>query len=226
MIKPYKFDPHTHTAESSGCSAIYAEELVEGYHAAGFGGIAITDHLSDYFASDYDDWGTCIDYFMHGYNTAKARGDELGLDVILGVEARFDASYCDYLLFGLDEDFLRQNPYFYKRGLRKLYRSFGKEILIIQAHPYRGSGSPDVNFIHGIEVYNGNPRHKNRNNKARALSAAHPKLYTISASDTHEAGDIGSGWMELDRPVSDSWQFRELVMRGEYTLGQAHNRHS
>jgi len=219
MKKPYKFDPHTHTAESSGCSNISAAKLVEGYHAAGFGGIAIADHLADYSMYMHNNWDTCVDQLLRGYKAAKARGDELGLDVILGVEIRFDSSFCDYLLYGLDEDFLRKNPYLYRLGLRELFKRHRNELLIIQAHPYRGNGSPEIEFLHGVEVFNGNPRHKNRNNKTRKLCEAHPSLYQISASDTHEPGDIGAGWMEFNRPARDSFQFREMVMRGEYVLG-------
>ncbi|MCL2405339.1 MAG: PHP domain-containing protein [Defluviitaleaceae bacterium] len=216
MTNVYKFDPHTHTAESSGCSNLTANQLVESYHAAGFGGIAITDHLADYNMHMHSNWDTCIDYLIRGYNAAKARGDELGLDVILGVEIRFDETFCDYLLYGVSEDFLRKNPYLYRLGLRELYKRHGGELLIIQAHPYRGTGSPDIGFMHGVEVYNGNPRHKNRNNKTRSLCEKHPKLYQTSASDTHETEDIGTGWMEFTRPVVDSFQFKEMVERGEY----------
>jgi len=220
MNKPYKFDPHTHTAETSRCATISAAELVEGYHAAGFGGIAVTDHLNDFFADGFESWDACIDHFMRGYNAAKARGDELGLDVVLGLEIRFPGSYCDYLMYGLDEAFLRGNPYLYKLGLRKLFRQHGGKLLIIQAHPYRGSGLPEVGLVHGVEVFNGNPRHQNRNKKARELCAKHPKLYQISASDTHEPGDIGAGWVEFDGPVADSFAFREMVMLGGYGLGR------
>jgi len=219
-MKTYKFDPHTHTAESSNCSAITAIELVEGYHAAGFSGIAITDHLADYCMFQYKDWDACIDRLMRGYNAAKKRGDELGLDVILGVEVRFDESFCDYLIYCVDEAFLRKNPYLYRLGLRKFFRRFKDKLLVIQAHPYRGTGSPDINFMHGVEVHNGNPRHKNRNNKTRELCEKHPGLYQLSASDTHLPEDIGTGWLEFDEPVADSRRFRGLVMGGGYEIGR------
>jgi len=223
MTKAYKFDPHTHTSETSGCSSLSAVRLVEGYHAAGFGGIAITDHLHRYFSSRHDDWDTCVTNFLRGYKAAKAHGDKLGLDVILGAEMRFDTGgYSDYLVYGLDEGFLRQNPYLYKLGLRKLFKRYGDELLIIQAHPYRENDSVDINHVHGVEVYNGNPRHNNRNRKTRKLCGAHPNLYPTSASDAHETEDIGSGWMEFDQPIVDSRRFKELVMRREYVLGRRH----
>ena len=220
MKKKYKFDPHTHTSESSGCSVLRARELVESYHKAGFGGIAITDHLADYSVSGYGDWDASVDYFLQGYKAAKAHGDKIGIDVILGAEVRFDTSYNDYLLYGIDEDFLRKNPYIYRLGLREVFKRHGSKLLIIQAHPYRSKGSPDIGFLHGVEAYNGNPWHDNRNKRAQKLCDAHPGLYAISASDAHEPDGIGTGWMEFDRPVVDSFQFREMVMSRKYVLGK------
>jgi len=221
MRKIYKFDPHTHTAETSGCSIISAVQMVEMYHAAGFGGIAITDHLYEGLASRFNDWETCIDYFLQGYKAAKKHGDRLGLDVILGVEMRFYTNCGDYLVYGIDEDFLRKNPNPHKLGPKKFFKRYGDELMIIQAHPYRWNDIPNMGSIHGVEVYNGNPRHPNQNHKTRKLCAAHPELYTTSASDTHEPGDVGGGWMEFDLPITDAKMFRERVMRRKYVLRQA-----
>ena len=113
---------------------------------------------------------------------------------------------------------MRKNQYLYKLGLRELFRRHSGELLIIQAHPYRSNGTPEIEFLHGVEVFNGNPRHKNRNNKTRKLCDKHPGLCQLSASDTHETEDVGIGWMEFDRPIVDSFCFKELVKRGAYVL--------
>ena len=212
----YKFDPHTHSSEVSRCSILTATDLVYGYHAAGFGGIAVTDHLYDGLVSDFDNWDDCVDHILQGYKNAKACGDELGLDIILGLEIRFNTNCGDYLAYGLDEDFLRANPYLHRLGPRKFFKRYRDELLIIQAHPYRWNDVPNLRCIHGVEVYNGNPRHANRNNRTQKFCVSHPELYQISASDAHEPEDIGVGWMEFDRPVADSFRFREMIMRGEH----------
>jgi len=221
MTKAYKFDPHTHTAESSLCSLLSANEMVDMYHAAGFGGIAVTDHIHEYFVSKCGDWDACVDRLLSGYKNAKSRGDELGLDVILGVEIRFNNVYGDFLVYGMDEKFLRQNPYIHRLNPQEFFKCHGDELLIIQAHPYRGEDSPKLDCVHGLEVYNDNPRHVNNNDKTVALCASRPELYTTSASDTHQAGDVGTGWMEFNQPVVDAWQFRDLVRGREYLLGNA-----
>jgi len=218
----FKFEPHTHTAESSACSILPARELVEGYHAAGFNGIAITDHLYKYLVTSHkNQWGLCIDYLLRGYKEAKKWGDELGIAVILGMEIRFTDCPNDYLVYGFDENFLRETPNLCSLGLKKFFRRFRKELLIIHAHPYRyGNEAVYTEYIHGIEVYNGNPRHSNYNKKARALYAAQPKLCPINASDVHEPEDIGGGWIEFYKPVGDSFQFRDAVLGREYKRGQ------
>lgn len=218
----FKFEPHAHTAESSACSSLPARELVERYHVAGFDGIAITDHLYKYLVANHNNqWDACIDYLLQGYKAAKQRGDELGMKVILGMELSFTDRHNDYLVYGFDEEFLRNNPNLCSLGIKKFFRRYGKDLLIIHAHPYRyGNEAVFPEYIHGVEVHNGNPRHPNNNKKAMSLYTARPELYPINASDAHELEDVGVGWIEFKRPVVDSFQFRDAVRRREYRRGK------
>jgi len=217
----YKFEPHAHTAESSACSGLPAEELVEMYFHEGFGGIAITDHLYEYLLMRHnDDWDACIDYLLRGYKAAKQHGDKLGIDVILGMELSFANRANDYLVYGFDEDFLRKNPFLPLLTSKEFFQRYGNELLIIQAHPSRDGNTLDTTgSVHGIEVYNSNPRHNNHNGKTKAYHKANPKLLATSASDAHQPEDVGRGWIELDAPVADSYRFRDLVKARRYTLG-------
>jgi len=198
-----------------------AREIVEMYHDAGFSGIAITDHMHSNMVKRFsNDWNRAVDNFLRGYKKAKERGEALGLSVILGMEIRFDSGYGDYLVYGIDEEFLLSNPFLPKLGIRKFFNRFKQELLIIQAHPFRENDKVHDRLIHGLEVYNGNPRHSNRNKKAMALYEAKPRLLPFCASDAHEIEDIAGGWLELSKPVSDSFQFRDLVLQREYQLGK------
>ncbi|MDL2259237.1 transposase, partial [Eubacteriales bacterium OttesenSCG-928-K08] len=110
MQTTFKFEPHTHTAETSKCGRIPACELVETHHALGFSSLAVTDHLHEtYIQLLYcrDDWNTCVDRLLDGYRRAKARADELNMFLLMGIELRFVESDNDYLIYGADEDFLR-----------------------------------------------------------------------------------------------------------------------
>lgn len=222
MKAKYKFEPHTHTAESSACSGLPAKELVERYHEAGFRGLAITDHMYSYLVTRLkNDWNKAIDHLLKGYKKAKRRGDELGMDIILGMELRFDHFNGDFLVYGIDEKFLRANPFINRLSPRKFFKTYSNELLIIQAHPFRDYNEiASPNSFHGIEVYNSNPRHYNNNEDTMAFLATHPDLYPTSASDAHEAEDTALGWLELNRPVKDSLQFRDLIKEREYTLGK------
>ena len=220
-MKKYKFETHAHTAESSDCSSISSKELVKRYKKAGFDGIAITDHLYDgAIGLAGSSWDACIDKILRGYKNAKRLGDKLGLLVVLGVELTFtDYDTRDFLIYGIDEDFLRKNPLLPMLDPPEFYKRYRDELLIIQAHPYRGGN--ELVFptcVHGVEVYNGHHWHDNRNEKARALWESNPELLPLSGSDTHQTGGVGAGWISFDEPVTDSMQFRDLVKKREYTF--------
>ena len=215
----YKFETHIHTSDSSICSTLSAVEAVDMYHAAGFSGIAITDHIYTFTTDLYDKWDDFVDHLLRGYKAAKKRGDEIGLDVILGTELRFNGIFSDFLIYGIDEDFLRANPVFYKLTPKEFFRRHGDDLLIIQAHPFRvGYDAVFTDSIHGVEVFNGSRGHENRDHMALELCAAHPEYCPIKGSDVHGATMVATGWINLERPVSDSREFCELVKGRGYGL--------
>ena len=88
----YLYDPHTHTSETSRCGKMSAAEVVDRYVKNGFTGLVVTDHLHPEYLSRIDpdhDWDKVVDHFLSGYYASKKRGDEVGLDVIMGAELRF-----------------------------------------------------------------------------------------------------------------------------------------
>ena len=219
----YKIDSHTHTSETSGCGRLPGAVLAGQYRDLGYDAIVVTDHLYEGYISGLackNDWDACVDCYLSGYGKARERGAEIGLNVILGAEIRFEAvNDNDYLLYGIDEAFLRANPYLQRLDPWEFYDRFHSEILIIHAHPYRnGNETVFTGCINGVEIYNGNPRHENRNEKAMALCDSNPAYYRFGGSDAHRDGDAGSVWMLLDGPLADSREFREAVMRKRYSI--------
>ena len=143
-MQGYLYDPHTHTAETSKCGHLPAADVVERYVKHGFSGLVVTDHLHPEYLSRIDtehDWQKAMDHYLSGYKASKKRGDELGFDVILGAELRFPQNDNDYLVYGIDEDWLRSNPYMCCTSAREFYEKFHNEVLIIHAHPYRARRS-------------------------------------------------------------------------------------
>jgi len=220
----FKIEPHSHTDESSNCGKIPGAELAERYHEIGYDGIAITDHLYEGMLKKLDDpndWDACVDFFLRGYKAAKARGDEIGISVILGAEIRFKGCPNDYLVYGIDEKFLRDNPFLFRTDPWSFYKKFGGELVIIHAHPFRGGNEAVyTDCIHGIEAVNLNPRHPSRNELAIALSEAHPELLVFYGSDTHQIQDIGCAWMLFNKEIHNSEEFRRAVLARDYALGK------
>jgi len=220
MNKPFKIDTHIHTSESSPCGHVSGDELAKCYHALGFDAIVITDHLLDFSVRGLD-WDTCVTRFLCGYKTAHEAGEKIGLHVLLGAEIRFDSTRGDYLVYGFDEAFLRSNPFVYRHTPQEFFEKFGDGLLIIQAHPYRSYGmgwDEDIflDCVHGIEVFNANPRHNSYNHKAAALQKANLHLHALAGSDAHMSGDEGMAYMLFDAPVMGSRDFCTTVKAGKY----------
>lgn len=221
-MQGYLYDPHTHTAETSMCGRLPAAEVVDRYVKNGFTGLVVTDHLHPEYLSHVDtehDWQKVMDHYLAGYRASKKRGDELGFDVILGAELRFPENDNDYLVYGIDEDWLRSHPYVCCTSAREFYRKYHNEVLIIHAHPYRG-GNLTVfeDAVHGSELINAHPRHENHNDLALALCRRHPEYYRLAGSDTHESGDEAHAGVLLPERVHDSFQYRAMIWQHRFQL--------
>ena len=211
----FKIDAHIHTAETSQCAISPAVDIVRIYHKLGYQGIVITDHIHDgyiYQLEDSGNWQACVDSFLLGYQAAKAEGDKLGLAVILGAELRLEEDNSDILIYGIDEDFLRNNPYLHRQTLAEFYHKFNNQILIVQAHPFRKGNHPvNPQHIHGVEVENGSPFMPNNNHLTAAFAQEHPHLCTTRGSDAHHVGGAGYAHMLLPHPVTNAREFMEAV---------------
>ena len=218
----YLFDPHTHTAETSKCGRLPAAEVVDRYVRHGFAGLVVTDHLHPEYLSRIDtdhDWNAVCDHYLSGYRASKRRGDEVGLQVLLGAELRFPENDNDYLVYGIDEQWLRSNPYVCCMSAREFFQKFHDQVLIIHAHPYRdGNTTVFEDAVHGTEIINGNPRHDNYNDRALELARRHPEYYRLAGSDTHEDGDEARAGVILpERPV-DSFAYKALIEQHRFHL--------
>lgn len=217
----YKYEIHCHTAEGSRCGYLKADELMQLYKDLGYDGICITDHLHDFYISLMDcadDWQKCMDRFMHGYHQAKEAGDAIGLDVIFGIELRFTDDDSDFLTFGVDEQWLRSNPYICHMRHEEFFKKHGDSVLLLQAHPFRTDYPILTDCIHGFEVVNGNPRQRNRNELALELALKHPELLPVCGSDMHQHGDEGQSALLFSRRMKDSYDIKSVIQAREYEL--------
>lgn len=216
-----KIELHSHTAHSSRCGKVDAEQSVRMHAQAGYGAMVITDHFNnenlEYFP------GTPLEQvraWLGGYEEARAAGERLGVRVLFGLEARLQDCDNDYLIFGVEPDFVLDNPRLNHLTLPELHRLCGQYgALLIQAHPNRGACRPaPAEDLDGVEVANGNPRHDSRNDVTLALAQAHPKWIQTSGSDFHRPEDVDHGGILTDMDVRTSAELAQCLKSGNYTL--------
>jgi len=217
----FRFDTHVHTDETSHCGKVPAKEMVKLYAEAGYSGFVMTDHYNRHSMKVHG----CetpeqeIETFLKGYRAAKAYGDEIGFDVLFGMELQPDGAYNEYLLYGLTEEFFYAHPHIYEEDLLTLRRLANENgILIFQAHPYRpGLTRAMPGFLDGVEVFNGNPRHNSQNHLALMYAAQH-KLLQCSGSDAHQVEDIGRGGLLTEERITDLATLKKVLREGSGEL--------
>lgn len=223
----YITEIHCHSCETSGCSSLPGAKLAELYKSNNYDAITITDHFDPHFFESRKnnspgvEWKELVDEYLRGYRAAKKAGDELGLSVILGLELRFTANFNDYLIFGVNEEFLYANAEFYKLGIENFINLSRKNNLItIQAHPFRnGMVRVDPIYLDGIETYNGHPWHNSDNKSANELYESVVKTQPFiktAGSDCHNLDGEARAGIITDTKPTNSVELKNLLQSGEY----------
>ncbi len=223
-MKKYLYEMHLHTKETSNCANISGKVAVEEYINAGYDGIVVTDHLSPSTYMKYGrellPWNKKVDFFLRGYNAVKDAANGR-IDVLLGMELRFRTSEGDndYLVYGINEEFLYKTPKLLEMNIREFYELAHKNgFLVFQAHPFRvGMKVTNPKNLDGVEIFNGNPRHNSSNDIAVAWAKKYDLLVT-SGSDYHEIEDLGTGGIYFDRLLKDNKTLVEEILKREYEI--------
>ncbi len=218
-----KVEMHTHTSETSPCAKISAKKLVNMYKNKGYDAVVITDHYSKWVMEHNHiiEPEEFTKFFLGGYHKAYKYVQDNGFDIkiLLGVEVTLLEGPNDYLLYGIDEEFLYQNPLLFKMSLKKLYKlCYKNNILLVQAHPYRAYCIPaDTHFLDGAEVYNGNPRHNSNNNKTYKWAKENGLIMT-SGSDFHQEEDLAKGGIITQSSFDSIHQLTEILKNSNYSI--------
>ncbi len=219
------FELHIHTSEVSSCARASAVECVRYCVERGYAGMVVTDHISRDRAVKKGissaPWAEQVAWFQRGYTAAKAAAPE-GFIVLPGAEFCFAENDNDYLIYGMEEDFLLRNE-----GIDALtFKAFSKKIkeaglLLSQAHPFRfGMTTIQPALLEGIEVYNGHSHHESNNPIAEAW-ARRWSLLPLSGSDYHgedSADGMAPGGVAFHRKVQTPREMLLALRAGEYTL--------
>jgi hypothetical protein len=207
----YKYELHAHTAEVSSCGHVAAAEAVGMYKQAGYQGIVFTDHFNEEYFGRLGNmsWTEMIDRYLAGYHAAVEEAVKVDMDVLWGLELRFTGNGNDYLVYGMEEAFLKSLEFLHRSDIREFMEIIADnpQILVYQAHPFR-DGCSLINplIVHGLEIYNGNPRHDSRNQLAAEV-ALENNMLILSGSDFHRPGDLATGGVILSERFSSNEDF-------------------
>lgn len=217
----YIYETHMHTSEASACSGTEGRKFIKYMSELGYSGIIITDHFFNGNSCVPKDlpWEKRVEMYCSGYKHALQEAKETGsdLNVMFGIEYNFKGD--EFLLYGVDEKWLLDNPDIMEKDRFEVYRSvhdYGG--IMIQAHPYRERGylseihlTPSV--CDGAEVYNaGNPDWQN---SLAYEYAAERKFRMSSGSDIHNPGQPDMGGMCFDHKINSIDEYVQAFMNNE-----------
>ncbi len=211
---------HCHTSEVSSCAHQTAEQAAERYLAEGYSTVVVTNHYTkSTLERAGEDWQSRFDYYLSGYRKFRDYADGR-LAVLLGMELRFTENLNDYLIFGLDEEFIYNHPNLHEMTLKSFRALADKHgLLIVQAHPFRNQMTvmnPDL--LHGIEIFNAHAGHDSRNDLALEWCRRHGKIPT-SGSDFHDANFHVKGGIATEEKITSMEQLTALLRAKQgYTL--------
>ena len=222
----FKTELHLHSAPVSACAKAYPEEIVQAYLDHGYHTVVITNHFSRFTFKNKRmgdlsalPWQEKVDYYMRGYRELKEAA-EGKINVIFGCELRSNIDENDYLIYGLDEKFLRENEDLYDLPTAEVSaRIRAAGFLFLQAHPFRDNMMMvNPSLLDGIEIFNGNPQQDSRNDIAR-IWADRFGLISTSGSDFHKDVDGAfAGGILTDERITSNEQLLEILRSGNFEM--------
>jgi len=223
MDKKFRYDLHVHTSESSKCGQTPAAELVDMYKKEGYTGIVITDHFFTGNTAVPKDlpWEERVCLLKKGYENAKKRGDETGLDVFYGWEYTIAGAGTDFLTLGLNSDWLLGNPDICEvdviEYMNRVHEAGG---YIIHAHPFaEAEWIPYIRLLpryeDAVEVEN-----TSCSDFVNERAAEYAKAYDMTmtaGSDLHDASRQRLGGIETGRRMESVADLVETLRRREHS---------
>ena len=216
----YMYETHLHTSEASACGKLTGAEQADLYKEMGYTGIIVTDHFfngNSAIARDLP-WEERIHRYCAGYRNAKKRGDEIGLQVYLGLETAFTGQ--EFLLYGLSEEWLSEQEDMLSWSPAEQFRRVTEAGgFVVQAHPYReASYIPKVvlypECCEAFEIANAANAAGGRdfNEKAQRYAREHG-IHGTGGSDAHGRVQLRGGMIFTEK-WKDIGDFIEAVRNG------------
>lgn len=201
-----RFDMHVHTSGASFCSEVSGKMAAAAYKAKNYDGIVLTNHYAirhfDYFGYDYE---SAIRNYLDEFKRVQKVFMKAGMTAVLGAEVEIIGNGAfsevskshEFLLYGITEQFLTDNPKLYAMSQAELYKlCHDNQILVYQSHPFRseqGHFPADPEFLDGVEF---NTHFHFKRNYDKVLEFADKYgLGLVAGSDMHssiQAGDAAT----------------------------------
>ena len=211
-----RIETHAHTKTVSPCASVSPEQMVRIYRENGYDCIIVTEHFNrevfeKYTGSPRDK----VKRYLEGYYRLQEAAEGSGLQIWLGAESCILGGPEDFLLFGIEEDFLYDHPAVYDMTQKDLYRELDAcGALLFQAHPNRGHCRPrDPRYLHGVEAANWHVAHDNKNYLTIEFAQRHPHLLLSGGSDYHSPMRPPTGGMEIPAELNSVIEFREYLKK-------------
>ncbi|MHB9291746.1 hypothetical protein Holit_00829 [Hollandina sp. SP2] len=191
----YLYETHLHTCKASACALSQGGEYIPAYKALGYTGIIVTDHFfnGNSRLSRNLPWKDWVNQFCQGYEETRKAGEQQGLDVFFGWEETFDGD--DYLVYGLDKEWLLQHPeaaHWNRREQYETVKFYGG--CVVQAHPFRQHFYIDTihlapGCVDAVEVANANNNEQSYD--ALAMKYAQTLGLPVTAgTDIHDVQEL------------------------------------
>ncbi len=220
---PHKIELHTHTANISRCSQISIPEMITSYKYENYSGITITNHFYPFRSQTSQGFKKYVEDYIDEYHSLSEMGENYGIRVYLGMEISFLENPNDYLVYGIDEDFIR-NCTSHKMKKLEDFLKVGKNDrnLIIQAHPFRNDMQiMPTQMLDGIEVYNMHPNHNSRNGFAAKYAEETGGVFTCG-TDFHHAGQNSLSALLTKELPEDSFELAKCIKNNPiYKIGNS-----
>ena len=218
----FKTELHVHTSPISRCAKVGAAEATRHFEESGYNTIVITNHMSpalfgDKLPCDPNDWKAVADYFLSDYRIAKQTAKNM--NVLLGMELRVKENMNDYLVYGIDDQFVYDMGNVLDKKIKEIVPMIHEAGgIILQAHPFRDKMTvTNPSLLDGIEIINFTASHNSRNDIATIWAKKHDML-GICGQDYHNTDYLIGAGILTDCEITNEKQLRDILVSRNFKM--------
>lgn len=181
-------DLHVHSSAISPCGRLPFDAIVDSAREAGIGAMVLSNHYVSSFAPQ-EEFPAFARRFADEYERAAEYGERVGVRVLFGIELSIRGLHAHFPIYGVEPEFLWENPYLFDYSLPRLSDAVhAAGGIVVQAHPFRKNNElQDLSYLDGIEL-NCHPGYDGPLYERIAPLAREHGLFVTCGSDYH--GDV------------------------------------